>query len=467
MRFKKRHSLTFRLTLLFATASTAVLLALGYLIGHSVEKHFDELDMAQLVGKLTFTQNLLSKMNNGEHVLASPKNLDDALAAHHEPTVSISVFDLNRNRIWGTVDHTFPPSLFETARDDKPGKMIVWEKDGMTYRSVAARVTTSAPEWPSIFVVVSMDTSHHQHFMTGFTLTLWGFVAFSALLTGLLGWASARRGLAPLRKMKQNVAEVSAHRLDQHIAADSFPSELAELSETFNGMLVRLENSFNRLSDFSSDIAHELRTPVSNLMMQTQVALTKARTADEYRDILVSNAEDLERMARMIADMLFLAQSENGLLVISQESVSLEKEFRELFEFYEALSEEKSIQLRLTGAADIPGDRLMLRRAFSNLLSNAIRHAPPGETVQVTITCPDQNTVQVEVSNPGSISEEHLPRLFDRFYRIDPSRHRAGEGTGLGLAITKSIIEAHSGTIKIESHNGTVYVVVCFPKTLV
>lgn len=462
MRFKTRHSLTFRLTLLFATASTVVLLALGYLIGDSVEKHFEELDVEQLTGKLDLTRNLLSKIHARNDLSVLPQQLNDSLVGH--PGLGVSIFDLDGKLLFTTGDIGYPQSLLDTSRGIKTSGVAQWKQGDQTFRGLSARVPSNVSELSSALVVVSMDSSQHHHFMAGFGITLWWFVAIAALLMGLLGWVSARRGLAPLREMKQNVAEVSANRLHQRISAEKFPSELADLSETFNGMLARLENSFNRLSDFSSDIAHELRTPVSNLMTQTQVTLSKVRSANAYREILVSNAEELDRMARMIADMLFLAKSDNGLLVPRAEPVFLAKEFQELFEFYEALSDEKSIKLSIEGNAEIQGDKLMLRRAFSNLLSNAIRHTPPGREVSVAITHSNNKTALIEVCNPGDIPKEHLQRLFDRFYRVDPSRKRDSEGTGLGLSITKSIIEAHCGSIQAESGNGVVRLIVFIPE---
>jgi two-component system heavy metal sensor histidine kinase CusS len=312
-------------------------------------------------------------------------------------------------------------------------------------------------------MVVAMDISHHEHFMAQFRMTLWGFVAAAALLMGLLGWFSARRGLAPLLWIKNSLGEVSASSLGQRLPVEQLPAELADLGVTLNGMLSRLEEAFGRLSGFSSDIAHELRTPVSNLMTQTQVALSRARTADEYREILASNAEELDRMARMITDMLFLAKADNNLMLLNIENLSLAKEFQELHEFYDALLEENTVKLKITGDAIIRGDKLMLRRAFSNLLSNAIRHTTVGERVGAAIIQSDSSAISVEISNPGDIPSEHLPRLFERFYRVDLSRHREGDNSGLGLAITKSIIEAHHGKICAKSSNGIVRFIVQFP----
>ena len=212
--------------------------------------------------------------------------------------------------------------------------------------------------------------------MSSFRVTLWSFVILAAFVTGVLGWIAARRGLSPLQAVKHKAADITAHRLDSRLPVDSVPVELLGLVETLNEMLTRLENSFKQLSDFSSDIAHELRTPVSNLLTQTQVTLSKDRSSDEYRDVLASNIEEFERLSRMISDMLFLAKSENRLIIPHREQLNLLDEVNGLFQFYEILAEDKSIFMASSGSGRVSGDRLMLRRAISNLLSNALRHTP-------------------------------------------------------------------------------------------
>ena len=290
--------------------------------------------------------------------------------------------------------------------------------------------------------------------MRSFLAALWAAVLFAALATGVLGWVAVRRGLAPLQAMRREAAAVTAHHLDFRLAEEAVPAELAALAQTLNEMFARLEDSFRRLSDFSSDLAHELRTPVSNLLTQTQVTLSRARTADEYREVLASNAEELERMARMVSDMLFLAKAENGLIAPERRPVDLAGEIRELFEFYDALAEEKEISLRADGAGTTLGDRLMLRRALSNLLSNAIRYTPQQGCIAVRIAAAD-GVVRLAVLNSGEpIPEAHRARLFDRFYRADSSRQRSGEEAGLGLAITRSILAAHGGGITVGREDG-------------
>jgi two-component system heavy metal sensor histidine kinase CusS len=208
-----------------------------------------------------------------------------------------------------------------------------------------------------------------------------------------------------------------------------------------------------------------LRTPVSNLMTQTQVVLSRARSADEYHSILESNAEEFEHMARMISDMLLLAKAANGLVVPNRETVSLAAEVRTLFDYYDAVAEEKGLQLTLEGDGAVSADRLMLRRAVSNLLSNAVRHSAPGMTVRVHIST-SLDTIALAMENRGdTIPQEYLERVFDRFFRVDPSRQRSSEGTGLGLAITKSIVVAHGGTISVASIDGVTTFTIRLPRT--
>ena len=454
MRSVSRISLTQRLTLMFVTAASSVLLALGFVIAASVEQHFEDLDMEVLSGKMELTRQAFHTVTSHDGLTQLTHQLAQSLVGH--PGLEVMVIDADQSVVFATGNADFSPDVVVSQARLAPGRPAFWTQGSQTYRGLAAQVPTAVLDSNglavNVYVAVATDIAQHTAYLSAFLKTLWWFVAAAVALTGVLGWAAVRRGLMPLRTMREQAQVVTAQQLSHRLPVQHMPVELAELAQSLNDMLARLDEAFTRLSDFSSDIAHELRTPVSNLMTQTQVVLSRPRDVAEYRSVLESNAEELERMARMISDMLLLAKAENGLVVPSRESVDLAREVRALFDYYEAVADEKHLQLSLSGASAVPllADRLMLRRALGNLLSNAIRHANPDSCVRVTLgQASDALTVTVE--NVGdTIAPEFLERIFDRFFRLDPSRQH-GDGTGLGLAIAKSIIVGHGGTIVATS----------------
>ena len=449
MRLISRLSLTARLTLLFATVSCAVLLALGWVIDASIEHHFELLDRDALTGKLMLAQHVIERVTTPQGLERLPDQLRDGIVGHHD--LIFYILGPDKEVMIASSDLKFPEDRLSAASVSADPQMFSWKQGENSYRGLAAAVQTHIQNESPLLVAVAVDMGHHIAFMQTFMRTLWLFVVCAAATTGLLGWLAVRRGLAPLRTMREKAALVTAHRLDHRVPVDAVPAELADLAITLNEMLARLEDAFKRLSDFSSDIAHELRTPVNNLMTQTQVSLSRARDAASYRDILESNSEEFERLARMIADMLLLAKAENGLVVPNRENVSVATEVTALFDYYDAVAEDKGLHLCLEGDAHVDADRLMLRRAIGNLLSNAVRHASAKTKVRVVVK-DDPGGVEIQIENTGEvIAAEHLDRIFDRFFRVDPSRQHSNEGTGLGLAITKSIVMAHGGEITASS----------------
>jgi two-component system heavy metal sensor histidine kinase CusS len=307
----------------------------------------------------------------------------------------------------------------------------------------------------------------HLEFLRSFRRALWLIMTLAGAITLLAAWYGIHQAHAPLRRLSDRMGDIQADRLHVRFDPASVPSELQGLVISFNHMIGRLEDSFTRLSHFSADIAHELRTPLTNLITQTQVGLGKARASEEYRELLYSNLEEQERLAKMVNDMLWLAKSDHGLLKPLQTPLDLAREVHALFDFFEALAEEKRISLTLEGQAPtILGDRAMLRQAISNLLSNAIRYTPSGQTVLVRLVRLSDRRVSLSVLNPGpEIPSEHLPNIFDRFYRADPSRTRQSEGAGLGLAIVRSIVEVHGGQAEAASSPTRTTFTLYFPAT--
>lgn len=460
----RHNSLTVRLTLLISFASTLVLLALGILIGQSVERHFEEQDIEVLNGKTQLAQHALEKVSTSGDVVVFRDLLRDALVGHHG--LSMEVVGADGTILFATSNADMPSRLLNpdtvTANDRRPVKWIA--RDGTPFRGTAAHARTGVPTAGLAVIAVATDITHHEHYMSSFRMTLWSFMALAAIAMGVFGWVAVRRGLSPLQSIRAEAAAITAHRLNARLPVDAVPAELADLARTLNDMLARLETSFQRLSDYSSDLAHELRTPVSNLMTETQVTLVRARTPEQYREVLASNAEELERLSRMISDMLFLAKADNDLMVPHLDSVDLQEEIHSLFEYYEALAEDAGVRMICIGRGVVQGDRLMLRRAISNLLSNAIRHTPANGEIQVGLNADRSGQLSLTVENTGdTIPHEQLPRLFDRFYRADASRQRSSDGAGLGLAITQSIMRAHGGIVSVRSGDGRTSFKLQFP----
>jgi two-component system heavy metal sensor histidine kinase CusS len=321
-----------------------------------------------------------------------------------------------------------------------------------TYRVLVRRMDGDRTALPDVHtIVVATPIDYHLTFLAEFRRTLWLMVASGIVLVSVMGWIAVRQGHAPLREIVNRMRHVTASERAHAIPPETVPRELGDLARSFNEMLRRVDESFERLTNFNADIAHELRTPITNLMTQTQVALSRARTVEEYREILYSNMEEYERMAQMVGDMLFLAQQDNGEGKRESAKIDLAAEVRGLFDYYDGWAEERGVSLALEGGAQVTGDRLLLQRALGNLLSNAIRHTSAGGTVRVTLGSADA-VVTIGVENPGTpIPSEDLPKIFDRFFRVDPSRQRRGEGAGLGLAIVKSIVDVHGGAIEAAS----------------
>ncbi|MCO4888034.1 heavy metal sensor histidine kinase [Cupriavidus sp. WGtm5] len=450
-------SLTARLTILFSLSSAAVLLGLGVLIWLAIDDHFADEDYAVLADNV----RLIEKIAADGPAASLPQRLGPALE-HHAGFVA-EVRGAEGKRLYATRDFDFRPALAAAAQAPAANDAFAWEQQGQTYRGLRAQLALahagaqSGGQPGALQVLVGMDTALHDHFLHAFRNTLAFYGMLAALASGLLGWWAARRGLSPLRTMASRARIVTAHKLDERMPVETVPVEMADLAATLNAMLERLQRDFARLSEFSSDLAHELRTPITNLMTQTQVVLSQPRDAARYRDVLASNVEELQRLSRMVSDMLYLAKTEHGIMLPSAEPIEVADEVQALFDFYDALAEDKGVRLTLRGRGRITGDRLMLRRALSNLLSNALRHTPAGKGIWVEIT-PGADAVQVVVENEGeTIRPELLPALFDRFFRADKSRARPesdGAGLGLGLAITQAIVAAHGGAIGVSSEAG-------------
>jgi two-component system, OmpR family, heavy metal sensor histidine kinase CusS len=468
-----QHSLTLRLTCFFSVAAITGLVSLSLFLKNEMSNYFMAEDIHQLKNKAYVIREIISKHNFNEEFAELVKKMEDLEG------VAIRVGNPNDKIILYVSDNIrFPDNVINEENNQfigydiqqntpkfNPNKiekglrfgeqqeqLLEWEDKHNTYRGMQFHFNFDDQNNSTVFATIAINTSHRQGFLHAFKAALVKFTVITALISGALQWFLTYHGLRPLKVLSKRAKLISGNDIKQRMPVENLPIEILGLSETLNNMLDRLDESFQRLEDFSSDIAHELRTPINNLMMQTQVVLSKPRDKHEYLMALGSNVEEFERLARMISDMLFLAKADNDQLLLSKETIDLGQGMRELFEFYDALAEDRNITLALEGSAQVQGDRLMLRRAFNNLISNAIHHSFEGSEIKIKIHA-HQQSVSVEVINHGeTIAPEHIAHIFDRFYRADKVRTSCSyERVGLGLAITLSIAKAHGGFISVTS----------------
>ncbi|RLB67509.1 MAG: two-component sensor histidine kinase [Deltaproteobacteria bacterium] len=268
-------------------------------------------------------------------------------------------------------------------------------------------------------------------------------------------WLLAERTIAPVIEITEAAQGITADNLSRRLPLGNHQDELAQMTACLNQMLDRLDKSFRRVRQFSGDASHELRTPLTILRGETEVTLRWAKTPDEFRDMLRSNMEEIDRMERIIESLLTLAKSEVGELKLEIKELSLSDLVQDLYLQSRILCETKDIEVQLLLEVDeeirIRGDDLRLRQMFLNLISNGIKYTPEKGTMDIVLAM-DNGFARVDIIDSGiGMPAEHLPHIFDRFYRVDKARNRMDGGTGLGLAIVKWIAEAHGGSITATS----------------
>lgn len=330
-------------------------------------------------------------------------------------------------------------------------------KTGKAFRVLAAAVRSGESGDSPVTMEVAVDVSQKQELLERFRVWSWVTSAGMLVLFPLIGYNIARQGIRPVEEIATTARHITSSHLSERIKAEGYPYELASLAVTFNTMLDGLEDSFERISRFSADIAHDLRTPVNNIRGEAEVALARARTIDEYRDALESTLEEAVRLSDLISNLLFLARTESPLTHLRLESVDLAEVLEGVRDYYDASAADAGVVLTSTSSSNpliAELDRTLIQRAVGNLVSNAVAHTSKGGTVAITAQCVAAN-VLIQVSDTGiGIPAEALPRVFDRFFRVDQSRSRASGGTGLGLSIVQGIMQLHRGTVDIASRPG-------------
>jgi two-component system, OmpR family, heavy metal sensor histidine kinase CusS len=328
---------------------------------------------------------------------------------------------------------------------------------GQMFRVASATAAVGSPPATIDTIQIAIDISDKEALLARYRFWFWTLFTAMSVLFPLIGYQIARHGIRPVEEMATTARRITSSNLRERIRTEGYRYELASLAATFNEMLDRLEESFERISRFSADIAHDLRTPVNNIRGETEVALARARSVEEYRDVLGSCLEEAVRLSELITDLLFLARAESPLAHLRRERVDVAQLLYGVCEYYEASAADNGVVLTISlGDKPVIGDldRTLLQRAVGNLISNAVAHTPAGGSVVLGANA-EAAAIRIEVADTGvGIPAEALPRVFDRFYRVDSSRSKASGGTGLGLAIVQSIVALHGGKAEITSLPG-------------
>jgi two-component system heavy metal sensor histidine kinase CusS len=353
-------------------------------------------------------------------------------------------------------------ALFATRR---PGSYLeVWRADGSLLYHDGADSARPGPHWRSrvfdaalphvgtVSARYAEDCSREARMLAGLAITLVVATLAGAAFVGFGTTWRVRRGLQPLQLLARQTQAIAPDRLGERLALHEPVEELQPWIDQFNGLMDRLQRAYVQLEGFNADVAHELRTPLANVMGQTEVALSRERSSDALRETLVSNLEELQRLSALVNDMLFLSQSDRGAVARRGQAVSLAALVRQVVDFHEAPLAEAELAVQVEGDVQAAVDEPLFKRAVSNLLGNAIRFAQARSRIVIHIAPDEAEHVRVVVQNAGApIAPQHLTRVFDRFFRVEPGRPDSQSHHGLGLAIVAAIARMHAGTTVVES----------------
>lgn len=461
-RGRRRGSLALRLAI--ASALFGLVVAVGaMLVGFwTLLQQLDERAAIQVQGRRELLVHVLATLPTVAAVSESHERFDELFFGHDDLHLAL-VEPASRGVLAtssGVATHSLTALGHAAAAPDTVHAWIT--PDNVRFSGIHG--TGWVADGGAVEFYLSVDRRHDGALLAGFIKSTLLALPLLLALVALGAWLVARMGLAPLRRLNTVAASVGTKSLDQRLSVADLPAELADAALEFNGMLQRIDDGYRQLQDFAGDLAHEMRTPVATLIGRTQVALSQRRSADQLREVLEGNADELQRLARLISDMLFLAQADHEAVKLQPEPVDLAAEAQRVAEYLGVVAEERNVTLRIAGSAPrVAADRLLVQRAITNLLSNAVRHASVNSGIGVTVAAGGEK-VTLTVTNDGeTIAPEHLERIFERFWRGDAGRARREGGTGLGLAIVRSIMKAHGGSIHVHSGAGRTTFTLEFP----
>ena len=448
------RSIASQLVLLFTLAAAFLLsCGLGALYWIVVRHAFEE-DNEVLADKVAAVRADLSTPGGINVVTEELKNARPGERAAYW----VRVVDSNNRLLAETpgMSALLPASVFPTKK-----KPVDFHADGRLFSLLTNQHQIAGS---SLKIQVAQDRSADERFMKQFAALLVAVLALGVAASAIIAWSVTKRGLRPLGKMTRALKRAGPKQLHERVITTvGWPRELQPLAVAFDEMLARLEDSFVRLSQFSADIAHELRTPIGNIRGEAEVALTRSRSPEEYREVIESTIAECEHLGHIVDNLLFLARTEAAEGHLHRTSFNGRAAIEKIAAFHEPIAEEQHLTIRCDGETTFVADEMLFERAVNNLVENAVRHTAAGGSIKITIANRGASSEVTVKDNGSGIAAEHLPRVFDRFYRADSAR--SSEGVGLGLSLVKSIMDLHGGSASIESEpdRGTT-VTLAFPK---
>jgi two-component system heavy metal sensor histidine kinase CusS len=442
------RSIALRLAAMFAVATLAVFGLIGFALHRVLEHELDRHQLEQINTKYQVMEYMIARLHTADRWDRVTDKLDSMSPS--DGSTQFWVWSADKRFQYGKES----PEV--SARLHGPSGIGDITLPGRA-DPLKTKVGDIPPneERPAVRFMVAIDSAPYYHTRNAFHLALLVLSTLGALVVTALGLMIARLGLKPLSNLSQEAGELSPKNLSQRLRVTQLPTELSQLGASFNGALDRLESAYQQLEVFNADVTHELRTPLANLIGQTQVMLSRERTAAQLVEVLQSNLEELERLRAIVNDMLFLSRADQGERASRLANVSIAAEVHKTVEFLDYIMDEAGVTVRVQGDAEAQIETSLFRRAVTNLLHNAIQHTQANSEIVVNVSNEPDLGVRIAVSNPGEeIPSEHLPRLFDRFYRVDSARANSWESHGLGLSIVKAIATMHNGSVFASSLNG-------------
>ncbi|NVZ66033.1 heavy metal sensor histidine kinase [Pseudomonas gingeri] len=457
---RRHYSLTLRLALVFVLLAFAVLATTGVALYRELERELIRRDDSTLVYRIDQLRNFLNDSNTLELIRTKPVLFQNMLGnresvlmigeSGQEPLLEVNPADIDIPDLTPvTINH----SLALTDVQHLPGV------NGAPFSAISANIDSG-----KLKVTIGRLMTERTAVLASYRLSVYVLASLAAIVLALIGYVVVHRGLLPLRRLAHHAHGIGIGNLTERLDGQGAPKELLPMIDSFNTMLERLATGFAQLSQVSTDMAHELRTPINNLLGETQVAMQQNRSVEHYQQLLASNVEELERLARMLDNMLFLARTDPGSARDQRQELNAADELERVADYFEGLAADADISIRAEGEGLIWAEPMLLRRALANLCANAIKYGAADSELLIQAV-PSADGIKLRVRNHGpTIPAEHLPRLFERFYRVDQSRERSAQSNGLGLSIVATIMQLHSGRYSVTSENGVTCFELFFPR---